>query len=262
MVRARAPRSRQSGSPTHTSITSAASRKSARSMKFRCSCIPRSALLRAALGAGGTHVRREVGSAVGAARCAAMDGRCASAICSSTVIHVPGIPGSVSFNGYGVALSGDLFFAGSIGRTDLPLCGSVRDGHVTRACSSSLPDETVVCPGHGRPTTIAVEMRDESVSLRPRALNQAMTCARTLAISSLVLLAAWLGASPLVAGVVAPCQPSPSLPTRTLAGALVGRVLPVLFWWGMALGVVVALLGGRMGMGRFGLASSILLALL
>jgi hypothetical protein len=38
------------------------------------------------------------------------------------------------------------------------------------------------------------------------------------------------------------------LPSRTLAGALVGRILPVLFWSGALLGLVtgaVALLGGR-----------------
>jgi hypothetical protein len=84
--------------------------------------------------------------------------------------------------------------------------------------------------------------------------------ATPLAISSIGLLAAWLGASLLVAAVVAPAAFA-VLPTRTLAGALVGRVLPVIFWSGMALGVVVALLGGRMGIGRFGFASSILLAL-
>jgi uncharacterized membrane protein len=84
--------------------------------------------------------------------------------------------------------------------------------------------------------------------------------ATPLAISSIGLLAAWLGASLLVAAVVAPAAFA-VLPTRTLAGALVGRVLPVIFWSGIALGVIIALLGSRMGLGRFGLASSVLLAL-
>ncbi|MDB4889018.1 MAG: hypothetical protein JWL61_873 [Gemmatimonadetes bacterium] len=84
--------------------------------------------------------------------------------------------------------------------------------------------------------------------------------ATPLAITSIGLLAAWLGASLLVAAVVAPAAFA-VLPTRTLAGALVGRVLPVIFWSGMALGVILALLGGRMGLGRFGLVSSVLLAL-
>ncbi|MFN8574574.1 MAG: DUF4149 domain-containing protein [Gemmatimonadaceae bacterium] len=45
---------------------------------------------------------------------------------------------------------------------------------------------------------------------------------------SVLLVAAWLGAAVLTAAVVAPAA-FDVLPTRTLAGALVGRVLPVLF---------------------------------
>lgn len=51
-----------------------------------------------------------------------------------------------------------------------------------------------------------------------------------------ILLSAWLGAAVLVATVVAPSAFA-VLPSRTLAGALVGRVLPVLF----IAGLVVAL---------------------
>jgi hypothetical protein len=59
------------------------------------------------------------------------------------------------------------------------------------------------------------------------------------ALGSIVLLAAWLGAAVLVAAVVAPAAFA-VLPTRTLAGALVGRVLPVLFWSGIVVGLAVA----------------------
>jgi ABC-type sugar transport system substrate-binding protein len=62
------------------------------------------------------------------------------------------------------------------------------------------------------------------------------------ALGSVVLLAAWLGAALLVALAVAPAAFA-VLPTRTLAGALVGRVLPVVFWSGMAVGLTVAALG-------------------
>jgi hypothetical protein len=53
-----------------------------------------------------------------------------------------------------------------------------------------------------------------------------------------LLLAAWLGAGVLFAAVVAPAAFA-VLPSRSLAGALVGRVLPVLF----IAGIIVALAG-------------------
>lgn len=60
-------------------------------------------------------------------------------------------------------------------------------------------------------------------------------------LTSALLLAAWLGAATLTAAVVAPAAFA-VLPTRALAGALVGRVLPPLFVAGVAIGLVVALL--------------------
>jgi hypothetical protein len=60
----------------------------------------------------------------------------------------------------------------------------------------------------------------------------------------IVLLAAWLGATLIVGAVVAPAAFA-VLPTRTLAGALVGRVLPALFWSGAVIGVVAAVMARR-----------------
>ena len=60
-------------------------------------------------------------------------------------------------------------------------------------------------------------------------------------VAGIALLAAWLGAAVLVAAVVAPAAFA-VLPTRTLAGALVGRVLPVVFWSGLLIGLAVAAL--------------------
>ena len=76
---------------------------------------------------------------------------------SFTVMHVPGhAPGQVSFNGHGVAFSGDLLFAGSIGRTDLPLSNPFdMDASLDRF--AALPGETMVHPGHGEATTIGIE---------------------------------------------------------------------------------------------------------
>lgn len=74
------------------------------------------------------------------------------------VRHVPGhAPGHVAFIGHGLAVSGDVLFAGSIGRTDLAggdlsrLLQSIRDELLT------LPDATRVLPGHGPETTIGAE---------------------------------------------------------------------------------------------------------
>ena len=63
-------------------------------------------------------------------------------------------------------------------------------------------------------------------------------------LAVIVLLAAWLGATLIVGAVVAPAAFA-VLPTRTLAGALVGRVLPPLFWSGAAIGVGAAVMAWR-----------------
>jgi glyoxylase-like metal-dependent hydrolase (beta-lactamase superfamily II) len=76
-----------------------------------------------------------------------------------TVIHTPGhSPGSVVFRGEGVLLVGDLLFAGSIGRTDLPR-GSTDEMVASLRRIASLPGEFAVYPGHGEATTLEVERR-------------------------------------------------------------------------------------------------------
>lgn len=65
--------------------------------------------------------------------------------------------GSVTFTSDGEFFSGDLLFAGSIGRTDLP-GGSFEQIQTSLArVPLGLPDETVVRPGHGPDTTIGHE---------------------------------------------------------------------------------------------------------
>ena len=75
------------------------------------------------------------------------------------VLHVPGhAPGHVVFHGDGVVFGGDLLFAGSIGRTDLPLCDPVAmQESLTRI--SGLPESLAVHPGHGPSTTIGRELK-------------------------------------------------------------------------------------------------------
>jgi len=80
-----------------------------------------------------------------------------------TVGHVPGhTPGSVTFRGgeddLDALFSGDLLFAGSIGRTDLP-GGDHAAMLKSLARTLTLPDETVVLPGHGPQTTVGAERR-------------------------------------------------------------------------------------------------------
>ena len=80
-----------------------------------------------------------------------------------TVGHVPGhTPGSVTFRGgaddLDALFSGDLLFAGSIGRTDLP-GGDHSTMLKSLARTLTLPDETVVLPGHGPQTTVGAERR-------------------------------------------------------------------------------------------------------
>ena len=81
-------------------------------------------------------------------------------VCELEVRHVPGhAPGHVILYAAaaGVAFVGDVVFAGSIGRTDLPggdlstLMRSIREKVLT------LPDETTLYPGHGPATTVGHE---------------------------------------------------------------------------------------------------------
>jgi glyoxylase-like metal-dependent hydrolase (beta-lactamase superfamily II) len=79
------------------------------------------------------------------------------------VLFTPGhSPASVSFYcaAQGFLISGDVLFRQSIGRTDLPggnyetLIASIKEKLLV------LPDETVVYSGHGAPTTIGYEKRN------------------------------------------------------------------------------------------------------
>jgi len=85
-----------------------------------------------------------------------------------TIGHTPGhTPGSVTFRSaientggedLDAIFTGDLLFAGSIGRTDLP--GGDQPAILkSLARTLTLPDETIVLPGHGPQTTIGDERR-------------------------------------------------------------------------------------------------------
>ena len=77
---------------------------------------------------------------------------------SFAVRHAPGhSPGSVCFVAPGVALGGDVLFAGSIGRTDLP--GVDYETLIASNERELLPlsDDTILYSGHGPETTIGRE---------------------------------------------------------------------------------------------------------
>lgn len=82
---------------------------------------------------------------------------------SLKVLHVPGhSPGSIALYDKegGFVIVGDTLFEGSIGRTDLmggnhaQLIKAITDELLT------LPGDTVVYPGHGNPTTIELEKKN------------------------------------------------------------------------------------------------------
>ena len=75
-----------------------------------------------------------------------------------SVRYTPGhCPGHIILVGDGFALVGDVVFAGSVGRTDFPgtswdvLAQSIKRELLT------LPDDTILFPGHGPSTTVGRE---------------------------------------------------------------------------------------------------------
>jgi hydroxyacylglutathione hydrolase len=78
----------------------------------------------------------------------------------ATVMHTPGhTEGSVClyFPAEQKLIAGDILFAGSIGRTDLPGGSFDKIMDSLREKVLALPDETIVVPGHGPLTTIGEE---------------------------------------------------------------------------------------------------------
>lgn len=100
-----------------------------------------------------------------------------------TCLHTPGhTPGSTMFQtpydgSYeslrpeSLLFSGDVLFAGSIGRTDLPGGSESTMRESLRTKVLPLPDATAVLPGHGEQTTIAHE-RATNPYLQPENLSR------------------------------------------------------------------------------------------
>lgn len=81
--------------------------------------------------------------------------------CALQVLHTPGhTAGSVSLYRAedNLLFSGDTLFAGSVGRTDLPNSDPYAMIPAIKSKLLTLPEETIVYPGHGPATTIGKEM--------------------------------------------------------------------------------------------------------
>jgi glyoxylase-like metal-dependent hydrolase (beta-lactamase superfamily II) len=75
----------------------------------------------------------------------------------SVMFGLAGVPDGVVVEAERTVLSGDVLFAGSIGRTDLPGGDHAAMLRSLRETVLTLPDDTLVLPGHGEATTIGRE---------------------------------------------------------------------------------------------------------
>ena len=75
-------------------------------------------------------------------------------------LRVPGhSPGHLAYYADGCLFSGDVLFAGSVGRTDLPMADWDTLVESIRLLMERFPPDTVVYAGHGPPTTLGAELR-------------------------------------------------------------------------------------------------------
>jgi hydroxyacylglutathione hydrolase len=78
---------------------------------------------------------------------------------SFQALRVPGhSPAHLAYYADGCLFSGDVLFAGSVGRTDLPGADWETLVESIRMLADRFPPETVVYPGHGPETTLGAEL--------------------------------------------------------------------------------------------------------
>ena len=74
------------------------------------------------------------------------------------VLHTPGhSPGCICLLEEGIVFSGDTLFNFGIGRADFPGASYEEELNSIHTKLMTLPDDTIVCPGHGPDTTIGTE---------------------------------------------------------------------------------------------------------
>ena len=77
----------------------------------------------------------------------------------STCSPFPGTrPRHLAYHADGCLFSGDVLFAGSVGRTDFPGADWETLSRRSACCSTRFPPETIVYPGHGPTTTLGAEL--------------------------------------------------------------------------------------------------------
>lgn len=69
------------------------------------------------------------------------------------------------------ALTGDVLFAGSVGRTDLPGGDEVQMRHSLRTLATVIDPATLLLPGHGPATTMGREVTSNPYVIRARSLG-------------------------------------------------------------------------------------------
>ena len=90
------------------------------------------------------------------------------------VVAVPGHShGHIAFHHAGELFAGDLLFAGSVGRVDLPGGDWETLLESVRSLLERFPPETVVYPGHGPATTLGRELQSNPFLRELRAERQA-----------------------------------------------------------------------------------------
>jgi hydroxyacylglutathione hydrolase len=78
---------------------------------------------------------------------------------SFQTLRIPGhSPAHLAYYAEGALFSGDLLFAGSVGRTDLPGADWGQLVESIKLLADRFPPETVVCSGHGPETTLGAEL--------------------------------------------------------------------------------------------------------
>lgn len=94
---------------------------------------------------------------------------------SITCVHTPGhTPGSQCFLVAGCLVSGDTLFLEGCGRTDLP-GSNVEDMYDSLSVLASLPDDTIVFPGHqysAPPAARMAEVKQFNYVFKPRSKEQ------------------------------------------------------------------------------------------